>query len=153
MRTSALAVALLAIVIAAPASAQRESGDRQLYDEILRADRAMFEAFNGRNLNGLMASFTEDLEFYHDSDGKESFAETKAGFERMFATPDPPRRELVAGSLRVYPVPRFGAMEIGSHKFCHVERGKEECGVFDFAMVWQKQASGWRVSRVLSFGH
>jgi Domain of unknown function (DUF4440) len=153
MKMGWLALGLVVIATATPASAQRESNDRQLYDEILRADRAMFEAFNGRNLNALMASFTEDLEFYHDNDGKESFADTKAGFERMFAMPDPPRRELVPGTLRVYPVPRFGAMEIGSHKFCHVERGKEECGVFDFAMVWQKQANGWRVSRVLSFGH
>jgi hypothetical protein len=155
MKTLMLALGLIAIGIAMTNAAppQRLSTDRQLYDEIMRADRIMFDAFNSRNLDGLMASFSEDLEFYHDNDGRQSFADVKSAFDRMFKSPAAPRRELVAGSLRVYPVPKFGAMQIGSHRFCHVENGKDDCGVFDFAMVWQQQGNRWRVTRVLSYGH
>jgi hypothetical protein len=34
--------------------------DRKLHDDIARADRVMFDAFNSRNLDGLIASFSED---------------------------------------------------------------------------------------------
>jgi hypothetical protein len=155
MKTLMIALVLVAIGIAMTNAAppQRVSTDRQLYDEITRADRIMFDAFNSRNLDGLMASFSEDLEFYHDNDGRQSFADVRSAFDRMFKSPAAPRRELVVGSLRVYPVPKFGAMQIGSHRFCHVENGKDDCGVFDFAMVWQQQGNRWRVTRVLSYGH
>jgi hypothetical protein len=153
MKTLMIALAVVAIAMTNAAPPQQLSTDRQLYDEIARADRVMFDAFNSRNLDGLMASFTEDLEFYHDKDGRVSFAEVRGAFDRMFKSPEAPRRELVAGSLRVYPVPNFGAMQIGSHRFCHVENGKDDCGVFDFAMVWQQQGNRWRVTRVLSYGH
>jgi hypothetical protein len=152
MTTRMMALALAAIAMMG-ASRSQPSTDRQLYDEIVRADRIMFDAFNRRNLDGLMASFSDDLEFYHDKDGRLSLADVRGGFDRMFKSPEAPRRELVPGSMRVYPIPKFGAMEIGSHKFCHVENGKEDCGVFDFSHVWQKQGDRWRVTRVLSYGH
>jgi hypothetical protein len=53
----------------------------------------------------------------------------------------------------VYPVNNFGAMEIGAHKFCHLENGKQDCGTFKFAMIWKKTEDGWKISRVISYGH
>ena len=44
-------------------------------------------------------------------------------------------------------------MEVGSHRFCHLENGKQDCGVFEFAHVWKEDAGRWRVTRVLSYGH
>jgi len=153
MKMSMIAGALVAIAMTGAAGSPQAPTDRQLYDEIVRADRVMFDAFNSHNVDGLMASFSEDLEFYHDKDGRLSFSDVRGGFDRMFKSPEAPRRELVAGSMRVYPIPKFGAMQIGSHRFCHVENGKDDCGVFDFAMVWQQQGTRWRVTRVLSYGH
>ena len=51
------------------------------------------------------------------------------------------------------PVDAEGAMQIGAHTFCHMENGKEDCGTFQFAHVWQKKDGTWRITRVLSFGH
>ena len=45
------------------------------------------------------------------------------------------RRDLELGSLQVYPIKDYGAMEIGRHRFCHKENGKDDCGTFGFAMV------------------
>jgi hypothetical protein len=61
-------------------------------------------------------------------------------------------RELVAGSLRVYPVKAFGAISQGVHRFCKVDTGKCE-GEADFTMVRHQHDGHWQVTRVLSYGH
>ncbi len=71
----------------------------------------------------------------------------------MFGSTPDIRRELVPGSLEVYPIKDYGALELGQHRFCHQENGKEECGTFRFAMVWRKSGGLWQISRVLSYGH
>jgi hypothetical protein len=76
----------------------------------------------------------------------------------LFETPDI-RRDLVKGSLEVYPIKDHGAIEIGEHRFCHEENGKgasparTDCGTFKFAMVWRKSGESWKSSRVISHGH
>jgi hypothetical protein len=59
----------------------------------------------------------------------------------------------VAGSLDVHPVPGYGAIQIGEHRFCHDENGHEECGVFGFTHVWRDVDGQWQIVRVLSYGH
>jgi hypothetical protein len=71
----------------------------------------------------------------------------------MFASAPDIRRDLEPGSLEVYPIKDYGAMEIGRHRFCHKENGKDDCGTFGFAMVWRKAGDSWKISRVLSYGH
>jgi hypothetical protein len=71
----------------------------------------------------------------------------------MFGNATDIRRDLVRGSIEVYPIKDYGAIEIGQHRFCHKENAKEECGTFKFAMVWRKSDGLWRISRVLSYGH
>jgi hypothetical protein len=61
-------------------------------------------------------------------------------------------RELLPGSLAVYPIKDFGAIEQGTHRFCQQESGKCE-GLADFVIVWHRTADGWRITRVLSYGH
>jgi ketosteroid isomerase-like protein len=125
----------------------------ELFETISRMDSAIFDAFNAHDVERIMASFTEDLEFYHDTGGLTNYAQNKESFRKMFgATPDI-RRDLVKGSLEVYPIKDYGAMEIGQHRFCHRENGKDDCGTFAFAMVWRKTGDSWKISRVLSYGH
>jgi hypothetical protein len=100
-----------------------------------------------------MSLFTSDLEFYHDKGGLTNFAQTRESFAKLFAgTPDI-RRELVKGSLAVYPIKGHGAVEIGEHVFCHKENGKDDCGTFKFVMIWRKEGESWKISRVISFDH
>jgi ketosteroid isomerase-like protein len=124
-----------------------------LRDEIAAADAAMFAAFNAHDADGLGAWFASDLEFYHDKDGRISYGHVMQGFRTIFARNDGIHRELLKETLEVYPVKGFGAIEVGSHRFCHVENGRDDCGTFRFAMVWRKDADQWRVSRVLSYDH
>lgn len=61
-------------------------------------------------------------------------------------------REVVLGSLTVYPIKDFGAIEVGSHRFCQTATRKCE-GLADFTIVWQQTDAGWKITRVLSYGH
>lgn len=125
----------------------------ELFQTIARMDSAIFDAFNVHDVDRLMSMFTDDLEFYHDTGGLTDYRQSAESFRKMFAgTPDI-RRDLVKGTLEVYPIKDHGAIEIGEHRFCHKENGKDDCGTFKFAMIWRKAGESWKISRVLSYGH
>ena len=123
---------------------------RELVGEL---DRKMFDAYNAHDVDGLMAWFTEDLEFYHDTGGLLDFAQVKTGFTNVFANNKDIRRDLVEGTLEVYPIKDYGAIEIGTHRFCHTENGKPDCGTFQFMQIWRIKDGVWKVSREVSYGH
>jgi ketosteroid isomerase-like protein len=137
----------------------REEAKRQaatsgeLFQAIAHMDSAVFEAFNAHDVERLMSMFTDDLEFYHDTDGLTDYRQTAESFKKLFANTPDIRRDLVTGSLEVYPIKDYGAMEIGEHRFCHKENGRDDCGTFKFAMVWRKTGETWKLSHVLSYGH
>jgi len=135
--------------------ALHSSTDTALYKEIAHMDSVMFNAFNEHNIEKLKATFSEDLEFYHDKGGLTNFTETMNNFGKLFDNNKTTglRRDLVPGSLEVYPIKDYGAVETCLHKFCHVENGKDDCGVFKNVMVWQKKDGQWKVTRVISYDH
>ncbi|MGI4833450.1 MAG: nuclear transport factor 2 family protein [Janthinobacterium lividum] len=125
----------------------------ELHQRIARLDAEMFGAFNAHDVPKLMSYFTPDLEFYHDKGGLSGYAQTQQGFTQVSKQSPDIHRELVPGSLEVYPVPGYGAIEVGTHRFCHQENGKLDCGTFKFTMLWQQKGGAWRVARVVSYGH
>lgn len=129
--------------------------NQQLYRTILHMDSVMFDAFNTRNIEVLKNVFAPDVEFYNDGGGLSDYTTTISNFKAMFArnTQTGLRRELVAGSLEVYPVPGFGAIEIANHRFIHTENGKEEIGTMNFIQTWQFKNGQWKATRVISIGH
>jgi ketosteroid isomerase-like protein len=116
-------------------------------------DSAIFDAFNAHDVERLMTMFTDDLEFYHDTGGLTDYRQTKESFKKMFASTPDIHRDLVKGSLEVYPIKDHGAIEIGEHRFCHKENGNDDFGTFKFARVWRKAAESWKIPRVISYGH
>jgi hypothetical protein len=131
-----------------------KSPERQkLYEEIANADRILFDAFNKRDLDKVKSSFTNDLEFYHDKDGLDSYEQTIAKIKKLFEQNNGLKRELVKGSLEVYPIKDYGAIAVGIHVFSHFENGEEERGTFKFVNIWRKDNGAWKVSRVISYDH
>lgn len=135
----------------------------QLRDVIRQHDQALFAAvFETCDLASLQALVTDDLEFYHDKGGftarsGQAFVDSVAEGCRSRAQPDSwrSRRELVVESLRVYPIPGYGAIEVGTHRF-YERRGdgpETLAGSADFSHVWRYADGQWRVSRVLSYAH
>jgi hypothetical protein len=118
-------------------------------------DSVMFNAFNSHDLDKLKATFSEDLEFYHDKGGLADYKQSMENFKSLFERNKNTglRRDMVKGSLEVYPIKNYGAVEICSHRFCHVENGKDDCGTFKNIMIWQKKDGQWKVTRVISYDH
>jgi hypothetical protein len=128
---------------------------KQLYDTIAHMDSVMFAAFNAHDLDRIMALFSGDLEFYHDKGGLDNYQQTKEKLKTLFERNQYTglRRDLVQGSLEVYPIKDYGAVETCLHRFCHVENGKNDCGTFKNIMLWQKKDGQWKVTRVISYDH
>jgi hypothetical protein len=133
-------------------NAQEKKSDR-LYSEIAHMDSVLFNAFNNRDTVTFKKLFTTDLEFFHDQGGLTDYAYTIQSLKNAVSRNDGLRRELVPGSLEIYPIPDYGAMEIGAHTFCHQENGKQDCGTFKFVHIWKKTGNEWKITRVVSYGH
>jgi len=129
--------------------------DIKLYHTIAHMDSVMFDAFNKHDADAIMKTFAPNLEFYHDKGGLSDYNGTMQGFKNLFKNNETSglRRVLVPGSLEVYPIPGFGAIEIATHQFIHTENGKEEIGTMKFIHTWQYSNGEWKVTRVVSVGH
>ena len=146
---------LLLLASTAEARAAEGQASSALTDEISALDSKVFDAFNhcgepGR-LDEHAGYFSPDVEFYHDTGGvtwtrDEMIANTRKYVCGNFT------RELVPGTLKVYPVKDFGAISQGVHRFCQLASGQCE-GLADFVIVWRQQAGQWQITRVLSYGH
>ncbi len=128
---------------------------KQLYNEITHMDSVLFDAFNAQDMEKLAAVFSDDLEFYHDKGGLTDFQQTMDNFKSLFERNQHTglKRVLIEGSMQVYPIKDFGAVQLGRHQFCHQENGKDDCGTFQFVHTWQKKDGQWKVTRIISFDH
>ncbi len=126
-----------------------------LSNEIAALDTRVFDAFNHCNEPGRLEEhasyFSPDVEFYHDTGGVTWTREAMLANTRQYVCGHF-TRELVPGTLAVYPVRDFGAIAQGQHRFCQTDTGKCE-GLADFTIVWRLQDGQWRITRVLSYGH
>lgn len=126
-----------------------------LFQQVSQLDRAAFDAFNRcsdpAQLQTHASYFDANVEFYHDTGGvtwtrDAMLANTAKHACGKFT------RELVPGTLKVYPIKEFGAIAQGVHRFCHA--ASDTCdGLADFAIVWRNQDGQWEITRVLSYGH
>jgi ketosteroid isomerase-like protein len=126
---------------------------QDLYNEISQMDSVLFTAFNNHDMEKFKSLFTTDLEFYHDKGGLTDYTYTINSFKNTIAQNNGLRRDLLKGSLEVYPIKDYGAIQIGVHTFCHDENGKKDCGSFKFVHVWKKINGEWKISRVVSYDH
>lgn len=152
--TARVRIAIL-VLLACVSGATAASEPVSLHAEIAQLDKTMFDAFNAHDMEKVNSYFDESLEFFHDKNGLLSLADVKKNSKNMAAAAasNGLRRDLISGSLQVYPIPNYGAIEVGAHRFCHMENGKEDCGTFQFVHVWKKSDSGWKITRVISYDH
>jgi len=145
---------VVASIASAPHAAEALTGDA-LFDAIAAQDAAAFDAFNHcadpDQLRKHESYFAPDVEFYHDTGGVTWTRDAMLANTKKYACGNY-RRELIAGSMKVYPVKDFGAISQGSHRFCNIADGK--CaGLADFTIIWRQTDGAWQMTRVLSYGH
>ena len=146
---------------AAPAGAIPTGSD--LRTAVAAADAALFKTFFEEcEPAKLDTMLTPDFEMYHDRDGvvaRDGKAMVALYTKQCEAKKAPnawrSRRELVADSLNVEPVPGFGAIEEGDHVFYERQGDGPEklVGRAHFVQLWKLTSSGWRLSRVFSYSH
>ena len=59
-------------------------------------------------------------------------------------------RQLVAGSVEVFPINNFGAVQIGMHTFYNNQEPNAISKPSKFIVIWKKEANIWQMSRVVS---
>jgi hypothetical protein len=124
-----------------------------LYNEIAGLDSLMFNDFNAKNLEGLKKYFEPSLELYQDNAGIRDYHETMEAFGALFKQSYVLSRKLVPGSMEVYPIKGYGAIETGRHRFSHIEGGKPISATFKFMNIWHQKNGKWRIARLITYDH
>ena len=123
--------------------------DTVLYNEIVGMDRQFFDAYNSCDLETQEAIYADDIEFFHDKGGR---SDSKA--DLIQKTKDnicgKVQRELVANSIEVYPIPDYGAIEIGLHSFHNNEEPDAISTPSKFICFWRKDEEKWKMAKVVS---
>ncbi|MAP55048.1 nuclear transport factor 2 family protein [Altibacter sp.] len=155
-------VYILVMLITTHATAQVATSS-ELFKTLKYNDSLLFDvAFNRCDPAPLHLLIREDLEFYHDQGGiqhsKKEFMETMQ--KNICGNPNfKSRRELVPGSLKVFPLydngTLYGAIQIGSHRFFESRNGESETpgSTALFTHLWLLKDGNWQLARVLSYDH
>lgn len=148
-----LKLSLLLLLVAETGSANSQPKQDSLYRKIAALDSVLFNAFNTRDIELFKSFFDTNLEFFHDKTGLTDFSYTVKFMEQVAQPQNDLNRQLVKSSLEVYPIPGYGAMQIGSHSFCRTEAGQKGCGTFKFIHIWQQKNTEWKITRIISYDH
>ena len=163
---------LLLILFTGSIPTLAQSGQSKLFETLQALDTQLFEAANHCDYEKLTAMVDENLEFYHDQGGltlgRQLFLDSiKNNTCGMMI------RELVPGTLQVYPIKGYGAIELGVHRFHHPGHEKEfpaakqlgmtrfldsgaaewPPGEAKFLHIWQLKDGSWKLTRVISYSH
>ncbi|WP_299256894.1 DUF4440 domain-containing protein [uncultured Aquimarina sp.] len=138
--------------------AQKSETAKNLTNTILKLDGEFWKSYNTCDIPTFKTFFVEDFEFYHDKGGLTSgLTKMMSSIENGLCNPENPRvrREVVEGSVDVFPLNNYGAIITGEHVFYVSENGKAErlAEIAKFTHVWQHKNEQWKMTRVLSYDH
>lgn len=126
---------------------------QNLIQTVSALDKSLFDAYNHCDVAAMGNLVAEDLEFFHDEGGlavgRKLFLENTQKYICGKV-----QRDLVPGTLEVFPIKDYGAMEVGVHRFRHPGHDDSEpLGEARFLMIWRKTNDTWQLTRVVSYGH
>ena len=159
MRTFSVLLMMVVLSVCSRGEAQAVPalGDIKSQEELTKAittlDKELFDAYNNCDIDKLGSLVVDDLEFYHDKTGlavgKQVFLDAIKNNICGKVT-----RKLVPGSLEVYPMHGYGAVEIGVHRFYHPgAQDHDVVGEAKFVTLWQYKDGAWKITRAISYDH
>ncbi|GEM_PF-196875 len=134
-------------------SLEKIQSQAELDKAITALDAALFDSYNKCDLEKFASFFTEDVEFYHDQGGVTlgRAALTESVKKNICGKTT---RELVPGTLHIFYMKGYGAIEMGVHRFHHPgHEDTEGVGEGRFVHLWQYKDGAWRITRVMSYDH
>jgi len=160
LRTVALALLVLCLSLL-PAKAQEKiasleeiKSQTELDKAITSLDTKLFNAYNHCDLKTFDSLLADDVEFYHDQGGvtlgRQKLTES---IKNNICTGDT-QRVLVPGTLKIYYMQGYGAIEMGMHRFQHPKtEAANGTGEASFVHLWQYKDGNWKLTRALSYDH
>jgi ketosteroid isomerase-like protein len=125
------------------------AGVPTLYDSIVAMDAAWEDAYNHCKMAAMDSMMSEDLEFYHDRGGlMTSKALLMNALKQNIC--GKVTRHLRSGSIEVYPIHNYGAVEMGQHAFRNIQEPKGTLHYAKFVHLWKRESGQWRITRVIS---
>jgi hypothetical protein len=124
--------------------------DLELYNTIVAMDSTFFQAYNICDLDKQAAIYSGNIEFYHDTGGLMTVKQEVLDSTKKYVC-GKITRELIKGSIEVYPIKGFGAIETGLHKF-HNNTEKEGAAshASKFILFWKNDNNNWTITKVVS---
>lgn len=120
-----------------------------LYDSIVAMDAAWEDAYNHCKMAAMDSMMSEDMEFYHDRGGlMTSKALLMNALKQNIC--GKVTRHLKPGSIAVYPIHNYGAVEMGEHAFRNSQEPKSALHYAKFVHLWKREKGQWRITRVIS---
>ena len=128
---------------------------QQLQQEIMTADRQLYDAFGNCDIATYASFLSKDLEFYQDRTGKTGYEENLKAVKDRCAEGIRLRRELEEESNLVNAAPGFGAIHAGTQRFYSRDQDGHEHldATARFTNVWSKEGGAWKLVRVISYDH
>ncbi len=126
--------------------------DQQLHDTIVKLDSLFFAAYNtcALNLETYASFYADSIEFYHDKGGLMNNKEAIVASTKKFVC-GKVTRTLIKGSIEVYPIKDYGAIEMGLHRF---QNGEDASSATSrpgkFIIIWQHKNNQWKITKVVS---
>lgn len=122
---------------------------QELYNTIVHMDSVYFNAYNDCDMDKQAAIYADSIEFYHDGSGLETSKKTLlAAIKENIC--GKVTRVLVKGSIEVYQIPNFGAVEIGLHRFINHAENDNISRPDKFVIIWRHHNDRWQITRVIS---
>ena len=162
--TKRFSLTLLLLFVVSSITVAQVSENSELFQTLKSNDSLLFErSFNHCETEWLNILVSEDFEFYHDISGisssKQEFIKVMKNGICNPKNETKSRRELVSGSLTVFPLKNngilYGALQMGEHRFFESYKGQPEVGgsLAKFTHLWILENKKWQLKRVLSYNH
>jgi hypothetical protein len=124
----------------------------ELYQAIVKQDIVFFDAYNhcDTKFETYADFYSDDIEFYHDQGGlSDSKKDILEGTKKNIC--GKVTRTLVPGSIEVYPIKDYGAIEIGLHSFSNNTNPPDEPRkISRFTIFWKLINGRWKIAKVIS---
>jgi hypothetical protein len=121
-----------------------------LYNSIVHMDSVLFGAYNVCDMATFAGCFSENIEFYHDKAGLMTNKDSIIAATKKYIC-GKVTRVLVAGSVEVYPIKGYGAVEMGQHYFINnQEPPTDHPSIGKFVQTWKNENGSWKLTRVIS---
>lgn len=119
-----------------------------VYNEIVAMDKKFFDAYNTCDIPTVDKLISDDVEFYHDLGGlSTSKNQIIDGLKNNIC--GKVTRVLKEGSIEVYPIKDYGAVQMGQHGFYN-RTEKNEIKYAKFVHIWRLDGGVWQLARVVS---